>query len=182
MLTVACDGSSLKKPNGEMRGPVGWAWVRDDGAWQSNGWFEGTNQTAELHGIRSVLLFHKNVEIEVQMDSQYALNVASKWAKGWAQKGWKKADGSPVLNQSIIKEILFLMENRTQPVHFKWVKGHAGNKHPLNVLADEKAGEASQRAKQLSTDLASSLLLYRDSKNRTSMPQETSMLQRIYQE
>lgn len=62
------------------------------------------------------------------------------------------------------------------------MKGHAGNKHPLNVLADEKAGEASQRAKQLSTDLASSLLLYRDSKNRTSMPQETSMLQRIYQE
>lgn len=180
-ILVACDGSSLKKPNGEMRGAIGWAWAREDGHWQSHGWFEGTNQIAELHGIRSVLLFHKNVDITIQMDSQYALNVTEKWAKGWARKNWVKSDGKPVLNKPIIAEILQLMEERTAPVKFQWVKGHRkDNKYPLNTEADKRAGDASALAKINAKDMASSLLLYKDSKNRTSMPQEELMLRRIY--
>lgn len=177
---VACDGSSHKKPNGEMRGATGWAWARDDGAWQSNGWYTGgTNQTAELHGIRSVLLFHPKGDLVVQMDSQYALNVAEKWAKGWARKNWVKADGKPVLNRPLIEEILHLVESRKDPITFEWVKGHrTDNKFPLNTLADKYAGEASARAKKVST-LEESFNLYLDSKGRTAMPQELRMMQRI---
>jgi len=180
-LVVACDGSSLKKPNGEMRGPIGWAWAREDTQWQSHGWFEGTNQIAELHGLRSVLLFHKNVDIKIQMDSQYALNVAEKWGYGWRKRNWVKKDGKPVLNKPIIVEILGLLDARTKKVTFEWVKGHSTpTLFPLNVEADKRAGDASALAKKSANDMPTSLLLYRDSKNRISMPQETRMLQHIY--
>lgn len=176
---IACDGSSHKKPNGEMRGAVGWAWARDDGAWQSSGFFTGTNQTAELNAVRSVLLMHPHGSLLVQLDSQYALNVTEKWAKGWAKKNWIKADGKPVLNRPIIEEILYLREKRKDPIEFQWVKGHLkDNRFPLNTLADKYAGEASARAKLVST-AEESLLLYRDSKGRTSLPQETAMMLRI---
>jgi ribonuclease HI len=179
--TVACDGSSHKKPNGEMRGAVGWAWARDDGHWQRSGWFEGTNQTAELHGIRSVLLFHKQGNLLVQLDSQYALNVTEKWAKSWAKNNWVKSDGKPVLNRPIIEEILYLMETRKDPIEFQWVKGHLkDNRFPLNTVADQRAGEASAAAK-LTKNKEESLSLYLDSKGRTSMPQELAMIQKIYQ-
>lgn len=180
-VLIACDGSSLKKPNGDIRGAIGWAWAREDGHWQSNGWFEGTNQIAELHGIRSVLLFHKNVDITIQMDSQYALNTAEKWAKGWARNGWRKSDGKPVLNQPIIAEILSLLETRSAPVKFQWVKGHRkDNRFPLNTEADKQAGLASALARKEATNKENSLLLYRDSKNRKAMPQEEAMLKKIY--
>lgn len=178
---IACDGSSLKKPNGDMRGAIGWAWARDDGAWASHGWFEGTNQIAELHGIRSVLLFHKHDDITIQMDSQYALNVTEKWAKGWAKRNWVKSDGKPVLNTPVIEEILQLMDTRTGSVKFQWVKGHdRNNTHPLNTAADIRAGEASALAKKFAKDTKTSLTLYRDSKGRTEMPQEKRMLEQIY--
>lgn len=179
-ILIACDGSSHKKPNGEMRGPVGWAWAREDGHWQSNGWFEGTNQTAELHGIRSVLLFNPHGHITVQMDSQYALNVTEKWAKSWAKRNWVKADGKPVLNKPIIEEILYLMEKRKDPVEFQWVKGHLkSNEFPLNTAADKYAGEASGRAKKAS-DMLTSFNTYKDSKDRMILPVEIDMLTRIY--
>jgi ribonuclease HI len=176
---IACDGSSHKKANGEMRGAVGWAWARDDGAWQSSGFWTGTNQTAELHAIRSVLLMNPKGNLLVQLDSQYALNVTEKWAKGWARKNWIKADGKPVLNRGIIEEILFLRESRQDPIEFQWVKGHLkDNRFPLNTLADKYAGEASARAKS-TTNAEESLLLYRDSKGRTSLTQETRMMMRV---
>lgn len=177
---IACDGSSRKKANGEMRGPIGWAWARDDGNWQSNGWFEGTNQTAELHGIRSVLLFNPHGHLTIQMDSQYALNVAEKWARGWAKRNWVKADGKPVLNRNIIEHILYLVDSRKDPIVFQWVKGHLKTgEFPLNVEADKHAGEASTRAKK-ATNMEQSLNLYKDSKNRLILPQEKRMLTQIY--
>lgn len=164
-----------------MRGPVGWAWVRDDGHWQSNGWFEGTNQTAELHGIRSVLLFHPHENLLIQMDSQYALNVTSKWAYGWEKQGWVKKDGTPVANKKIIEEILNLIRNRTHKTEFQWVKGHLKTgEFPLNVEADKRAGEASSRAAEIAKSVETSFLIYQDSKNREILPQEKRMLQRIY--
>jgi ribonuclease HI len=176
---IACDGSSHRKPDKSMGGAIGWAWARDDGHWMSNGWFEGTNQRAELHAVRSVLLFHPKGKMTVQMDSQYALNVTEKWAKSWARKNWVKADGKPVLNRDIIEHILYLREARVDPVEFQWVKGHLkDNRFPLNTAADLHAGEASARAKK-SSDALTSLFLYEDSKGRAEMPQETQMLKSI---
>lgn len=173
---VACDGSSHQNGQG---GPIGWAWARDDGAWLSNGFYTGTNQRSELWALWSVFTFHPKGSLVIQMDSQYALNVAEKWAYGWAKKNWIKADGKPVMNQDIIEPLLKLRLERKDPVEFQWVKGHRkDNAYPLNTEADIRAGEGSARAKS-AHDLTTSLTLYRDSKGRTEMPQEIKMMEYI---
>jgi ribonuclease HI len=176
-LLVACDGSALRKADGKVGGPIGWAWAREDGHWMSNGWFVGTNQRAELHAIRSVLLFHPKGHIQVQMDSQYALNTTKTWSINWARRGWTKADNKPIINLDIVKQIYALTQKRTDPIEYVWVKGHkTDGSSPLNVAADLRAGEASQRAKKSNKP---DFNLYLDSKARTQMDLETDMLRFI---
>ncbi len=176
-LLIACDGSSRNNGQG---GPIGWAWVDSQGAWLSNSFYSGTNNQAELMAIWSVLKFHPKGAITVQMDSQYALNVAEKWAFGWEKNGWIKSDKKPVMNKEIIQEILALRKQRVDPITFQWVKAHVKNSTtPLNVKADELAYAASERAKK-ANNLESSLGLYLDSKGRTSMPQEEAMMRLVF--
>jgi ribonuclease HI len=176
-IVIACDGSSHDNGKG---GAIGWAWARDDGAWLSNGFYTGTNQRAELWAIWSVLTFHPNDDLIIQMDSQYALNVAQKWAAGWEKKGWIKSDKKPVMNLDLVKPILELTRNHNGSLIFQWVKGHrTDNLFPLNTEADIRAGEASQRAKVATKDLTGSLTTYLDSKGRTSMPQESKFMEQI---
>jgi len=175
-VLIACDGSSHR--NG-FDGPMGWAWAREDGAWLGNGLWAGSNQKAELWAIVSVLMAHPKIPLHIQTDSQYALNVAEKWSVGWARRGWTKPDNKPIANLHIIKPLRELIDQRKEPIVFQWVKGHLkDNRFPLNTQADIRAGEASERAKK-ATDLESSLLLYRDSKGRTSLPTEDRMMRRI---
>lgn len=175
-LLIACDGSSHKNGFG---GAIGWAWAREDGHWMSNGFHTGTNQRAELWAILSILQFHPHQNIKVQMDSQYALNVTSKWAASWARNNWIKVDRKPIANLDIIQPIHELMTRRVAPIEFMWVKGHRkDNAYPLNTVADVRAGEASERAKA-ATNPTESLLLYADSKGRTHMQQEYDMMKRI---
>ena len=176
-ILIASDGSSHQNGFG---GPMGWAWAREDGAWLSNGWHTGSNQRAELFAILSVLLAHPRTYVRVQMDSQYAMNVTEKWSVGWAKRGWTKPDGKPIANLDIIKPIRELMEARSVPIEFQWVKGHLkSNQFPLNTVADVRAGEASARA-ILAHNPEDSLKLYLDSKGRTELPNETNILKRIY--
>lgn len=177
-ILIACDGSSHRNGQG---GPIGWAWAREDGHWMNDGYFTGSNQTAELWGILSILLFHPKGHLRIQMDSKYALNVAEKWAKSWARKGWVKSDHTPVLNQHLIKPILELTSIRKDPVEYEWVKGHRkDNAYPLNTIADVRAGEASHRAKQ-THNFEESATLYRDSKEREFMQIAYDMKKRVYQ-
>lgn len=174
---IACDGSSLDNGKG---GAIGWAWAENDQTWLSNGFHTGTNQRAELWALWSVLTFHPTGDLIIQMDSQYALNVADKWGEGWVKRNWVKSDGKPVLNRDLIEPILQLKRNHKGRLQFQWVKGHRkDNAYPLNTLADIRAGEASRRAAKATKDLKGSLTTYRDSKGRTSMAQETRFMTQI---
>ena len=73
--------------------------------------------------------------LRVLCDSQYVINCVTKWMPGWKRRGWKKADGKPVLNVDLLKDIDAVIKGRSY--EFEWVKGHAG--HPLNEAADERA-------------------------------------------
>jgi ribonuclease HI len=68
------------------------------------------------------------------------INCVTKWMPGWKKKGWRKADGKPVLNVELLKEIDAAIVGRTY--RFEWVKGHAN--HPLNEAADTRARAASE--------------------------------------
>ena len=131
-ITAAADGSSLGNP-----GPAGWAWYVDEDTWDAGGWPQGTNNIGELTAILRLLeaTAETGDELHILADSQYAINVVSKWRLGWKKRGWTKADKKPIKNLELIQEIDRAMEGRR--VTFKWVKGHAG--HRMNERADDLA-------------------------------------------
>ena len=131
-ITAAADGSSLGNP-----GPAGWAWYVDEDTWDAGGWPQGTNNLGELTAILRLLqaTAETGEELHILADSQYAINVVSKWRHGWKKRGWTKADKKPIKNLELIQEIDRAMEGRR--VTFEWVKGHAG--HRMNERADDLA-------------------------------------------
>ena len=131
-ITAAADGSSLGNP-----GPAGWAWYVDEDTWDAGGWPKGTNNLGELTAILRLLeaTAQTGEELHILADSQYAINVVSKWRLGWKKRGWTKADKKPIKNLELIQEIDRAMEGRR--VTFEWVKGHAD--HRMNERADDLA-------------------------------------------
>ena len=131
-ITAAADGSSLGNP-----GPAGWAWYVDEDTWDAGGWPKGTNNLGELTAILRLLeaTAETGEELHILADSQYAINVVSKWRLGWKKRGWTKANKKPIKNLELIQEIDRAMEGRR--VTFEWVKGHAG--HRMNERADDLA-------------------------------------------
>lgn len=132
-IIAAADGSALGNP-----GPAGWAWYVDDSCWRAGGWPHGTNNMGELMAVLDLFRSTAHVpqeELLILCDSQYVINCITKWMPGWKRKGWRKADGKPVLNVDLLKDIDQAIVGRKYT--FEWVKGHAG--HDLNEAADERA-------------------------------------------
>lgn len=136
-IVAAADGSALGNP-----GPAGWAWYVDNDCWRAGGWPHGTNNMGELMAVLDLFksTAHRSEEpLRILCDSQYVINAVTKWMPGWKRKGWRKADGKPVLNVDLLKEIDAAIVGRTYS--FEWVKGHAG--HDLNEAADDRARAAA---------------------------------------
>lgn len=136
-ITAAADGSALGNP-----GPAGWAWYVDDASWAAGGWKHATNNQGELKAVLELFRATKHIDDDLLIlcDSQYVINCVSKWMRGWKAKGWRKADGKPVMNVDILKEIDAEIVGRRY--RFEWVKGHAN--HPLNEAADVRARGAAE--------------------------------------
>ncbi|GAA4286571.1 ribonuclease H [Georgenia daeguensis] len=138
---IATDGSALGNP-----GPTGWAWVdQTTGETGSGGLPHGTNNIGELLALREGLR-HAGPDgaLLIRADSQYVINIATKWAKGWRRRGWRKGDGKVPENLELVKEILELLEGRRGRTDFEWVRGHTGDVH--NERADELAVAAAKAA------------------------------------
>ncbi len=145
MIVAAADGSSLSNP-----GPAGWAWYISDDCWAAGGWRVGTNNMGELQAVLDLLRSTASVPDEplrILCDSQYVINSVTKWMAGWKRKGWKKADGKPVLNLELLQAIDQALVGRD--VSFEWVKGHAG--HEMNEAADARARAAATAYQQGTT-------------------------------
>lgn len=107
---------------------------------------EGTNNIAELtatiHALHDIKLMNpKNVLVFA--DSQYVVNGATKWYKSWQKNNWKSSTNKKVLNMTLWKELIFLIEN--MDVDFTWVKGHDDNEY--NEQVDKLAKKAAEEAK-----------------------------------
>ena len=132
MITAAADGSALGNP-----GPAGWAWYVDDECWAAGGWKHATNNQGELKAVLELFraTAHVDDDLLVQCDSQYVINAVTKWMAAWKRKGWRKADGKPVMNLELLQELDAALAGRRY--RFEWVRGHVG--HPMNEAADERA-------------------------------------------
>ncbi|WP_353810486.1 ribonuclease H family protein [Agromyces sp. SYSU T00194] len=136
MIIAAADGSALGNP-----GPAGWAWYVDDGCWAAGGWPHGTNNQGELTAVLELLraTAHLDDELVIHCDSRYVIDAITKWMPGWKRKGWRKRDGSPVLNLEIMQALDAEFAGRN--ARFEWVRGHTG--HDLNEAADDRARAAA---------------------------------------
>jgi ribonuclease HI len=147
MIIAAADGSALGNP-----GPAGWAWYVSDDCWAAGGWPRATNNQGELTAVLELFraTAHLDDELHVQCDSQYVINAVTKWMAGWKRKGWRKADGSPVLNRELMEALDAELAGRRY--RFEWVRGHVG--HTMNEAADERAravAEAYRRGGDIPT-------------------------------
>lgn len=118
-----------------------------------------TNNQCELLAIYEAIIKVKQTEdiskihVEFCSDSEYSINVITKWAPQWKKNGWKKKGGdikNLKLIQHILKEISVLRYN------FKHVKAHKSCKYPKNTEKyDEWYGNymADQFANQSATNL-----------------------------
>ncbi|MDI3242980.1 ribonuclease HI family protein [Arthrobacter sp. AL08] len=141
-ITAAADGSALGNP-----GPAGWAWYVDDDCWRAGGWPHGTNNMGELMAVLDLVRSTAHLsgeDLHILCDSQYVINSVTKWMPGWKRKGWRKADGKPVMNVELLKEIDQALVGRKYT--FEWVRGHAG--HDLNEAADDRARAAATAYQQ----------------------------------
>ncbi|WP_375400638.1 RNase H family protein [uncultured Amnibacterium sp.] len=135
-ITAAADGSALGNP-----GPAGWSWYIDDEHWAAGGWPRGTNNMGELKAVLELFRATAGTDDDllVLCDSQYVINSVTQWMPGWKRKGWRKADGKPVLNVELLQDLDEALAGRRY--RFQWVKGHVG--HELNEAADERARAAA---------------------------------------
>ena len=126
------DGSCLGNP-----GPGGWAWACEAG-WHSNGELRTTNNAMELQAILQALKAAHSfgaASIIVRTDSQYSIDVATKWIFGWKKRQWMTAAGTPVANRAVIEEIFDM--GSLMKVSYEKVKAHSG--HEWNEKVDDLA-------------------------------------------
>ena len=79
---------------------------------------------------------------QISTDSEFWVNVVTKWAAGWKANGWTKKSG-PIKNLELVKELFDLYESKPK-VNLVWTRGHVGTEG--NELADEWANKARQGA------------------------------------
>jgi ribonuclease HI len=131
------DGSCDPNP-----GTGGFAVIKDMKPYILGGEDDTTNIRMEGLAIIAALKDANGQECVIHTDSEFWINVITKWSLAWEANGWKKKGGE-IKNIDIVKEVCPLY--RKSHVTLIWVRGH--NNDEGNELADHWANEA--RKKQL---------------------------------
>jgi len=137
MIIYYTDGSASPNP-----GPGGFSVIRDMQPVVLGGEPSGehtTNIRMEGFAILSALKDAGGEECQIFTDSEFWINVITKWAPGWEAKGWKKKGGE-IKNLDIVREVYPLYQSSKATL--TWVRGH--NDDPGNELADEWANKARE--------------------------------------
>jgi ribonuclease HI len=123
-VQIWADGACRGNP-----GPGGW------GVWLKSGAHEKelfggephtTNNRMELTAvIQALTSLKRRCRVTLHTDSVYVKDGITSWIHGWKARGWRTADGKPVKNIDLWQRLDEL--NRSHDVHWRWVKGHAGD-------------------------------------------------------
>ncbi len=125
--SVYTDGACTGNP-----GPGGWGVVvyYTDNSVREFGGNEKqtTNNRMEMQAAIAALSFltenQPKEPITLYTDSEYLIKGVTQWVKNWKKKGWKTAQGKPVLNQDLWEN---LDQLNSKFVLWQHVRGHAGN-------------------------------------------------------
>jgi ribonuclease HI len=136
MITYYTDGSASPNP-----GPGGYAVIKE---LQPHllGSEEGSTTNIRMEGkaILAALRDADGAKCEIFTDSEFWINVITKWAPGWEAKGWRKPGGE-IKNLDIVQEVYPLYKESDATL--TWVRGHEGDIG--NEMADEWANKARER-------------------------------------
>ena len=131
------DGSASPNP-----GPGGYAVILDGAPVALGREKNSTNIRMEGLAMIAAIKYAGEEGCEIHSDSEFWINVLTKWATQWKMRGWKKAKGE-ISNLDIVKELYELYHQ--YQVKLVWVRGHVGIEY--NELADEWANRARLGAK-----------------------------------
>lgn len=138
MIVYYTDGSASPNP-----GPGGFSVIRDKQPYMIGGepsGVETTNIRMEGLAIKTALEDADGEECQIYTDSEFWINVITKWAPGWEEKGWKKKGGE-IKNLDIVQSVYPLYQSSKATLN--WVRGHEGDEG--NEMADEWANKARQQ-------------------------------------
>ena len=137
MRVYYTDGSCEPNP-----GKGGFAVIRDMKPVILGSEPDSTNIRMEGRALIAAMKDAGGEQAEIYTDSEFWINVITKWAPTWEKNGWKKKGGE-IKDVDLVKEA-FLLYHKSKAV-LVWVRGH--NNDPGNELADHWANKA--RAGQL---------------------------------
>lgn len=135
MLVYYTDGSASPNP-----GPGGYAVILDNKPVALGGEPDGsqtTNIRMEGFAIMAAIKHAAGEPCQIFTDSEFWINVITKWSLGWEKNGWRKKGGD-IKNLDIVRQVCPLY--RSSRAQLIWLRGHAGD--PGNELADEWANRA----------------------------------------
>ena len=135
MILYYTDGSCEPNP-----GTGGFAVIKNMKPHILGGEDDSTNIRMEGKAIIAALKDAKGEECIIHTDSEFWINVITKWSIAWEKNGWKKKGGE-IKNLDIVKEVCPLY--RESRATLQWVRGH--NKDEGNGLADHWANEARKQ-------------------------------------
>lgn len=101
-----------------------------------------TNIRMEGKAIIAALTLAAGEPCSINTDSEFWINVITKWAPGWEAKGWKKKGGE-IKNLDIVQEVYPLFQQSKATL--VWVRGHNGDDG--NEQADVWANKAREGAR-----------------------------------
>lgn len=136
MIVYYTDGSASPNP-----GPGGFAVIRNNQPHIVGGEPGEVTTNIRMEGlaIRTAIEDADGQECQIYTDSEFWINVITKWAPGWEAKGWKKKGGE-IKNLDIVQSVYPLYQSSHATL--TWVRGHEGDEG--NEMADEWANKARE--------------------------------------
>jgi len=134
MITYFTDGSCSPNP-----GPGGFAVIKDDKPAIVGHEIDSTNIRMEGLAMITALADAGGAECQIYSDSEFWINVVTKWSISWEANNWKKRGGE-IKNLDIVMELCGLYKQSNAKLI--WVRGHNGNNN--NELADVWANKARE--------------------------------------
>lgn len=153
-LNIFTDGSSFPLKKRAAGVGIRFVWVNENGDEETDdyapaGWSSATIDEVELKAVAVALKDAQRMfpelsrfsRILVFSDSLYVVDNFSKAMNVWPKRAWRGANGMPVENIDLWKEVRREINDIPIRVDLEWVKAHKSNLH--NQAADELARESA---------------------------------------